>query len=363
MLLSRNQLAKAHKKIEKNMDEIRDTEIAKYFLPGNESPLGVARQIILFGKNSATYKFALMKTLLEFSPCSEIQYSEIGQPFLEHLVNHHKICPYQYNRASTQLAKAIDQYLVGQLSWDDLFLVAEKSIYNNVFDAAHNIGGGKIREPSVLFENLKQEKKIVLTDSLNSLQETTENRISLIEETEARWRIVEEAWRAGVSPNLFFDRQEKSFYRKAKNRRINLRSAVPTLMPYQKNECFYCSRPLSQTAKETDEKFAQVEHVLPWSRLQEEFTEPDFLVDGIWNLVLSCKDCNHGPGGKHSRIPDERIFARLYQRNILFSKEHGHLVKTGVLNSLGISVANQMLKKMQQIYRRFDSVGRWSPNV
>ena len=42
-------------------------------------------------------------------------------------------------------------------------------IYNNVFDAFHNVGGGSIKKEHLLFEHLPHEKKLVLTDMVENL--------------------------------------------------------------------------------------------------------------------------------------------------------------------------------------------------
>jgi hypothetical protein len=38
-------------------------------------------------------------------------------------------------------------------------------------------------------------------------------------------------------------------------------------------------------------------------------------VDGVWNLVLACTDCNCGVGGKFEKLPTMRLLERLSQRN------------------------------------------------
>ena len=58
------------------------------YLEGKEFlELSSTRAIIVFGKNSATYKFALLKTLMEKKAADYFSYDEIGEPFLRHLVS------------------------------------------------------------------------------------------------------------------------------------------------------------------------------------------------------------------------------------------------------------------------------------
>jgi len=46
-------------------------------------------------------------------------------------------------------------------------------------------------------------------------------------------------------------------------------------------------------------------------------------IDGVWNLVLSCRRCNRGAGGKSNRVPTLRLLERLSTRNeFLISSHH-----------------------------------------
>ena len=213
------------------------------YLDGNESlELSTTRAIIIFGKNSATYKFALLKTLMDKKPSDYLTYNEIGEPFLEHLVQHHANCPHQFNRSSTNLSNSMDQFLAEQISWGELISVAEKNIFNNVFDALQNIGGGSLSKEDLLFEHQREQKRIVLTDNLNRILDDSDLRREISEETEHRWRIVEEAWRGQIPPNLSY--LEKDNNLRSKDNRKSLRITVPQLAPYQNGLCFYCLKSL-----------------------------------------------------------------------------------------------------------------------
>ena len=60
------------------------------------------RGIILFGDNTATYKFALGKTLLELATKKDdfISLEELAEPFSAHLVEHLTHSPKQITRSS-----------------------------------------------------------------------------------------------------------------------------------------------------------------------------------------------------------------------------------------------------------------------
>ncbi len=345
------------------MTEIGDPSVVEYLDTGKQGPVDVARAILVFGKNSATYKFALAKTLFEMDAKSEASYGELGEKFLGHLVEHHKICPHQYNRGSTRLSNAIDEYILSKISWDDLFNIAEQSIYNNVFDAFHVIGGGSINRNYVLFEHDKSRKKIVLTDNLNNLQTHDDLRSSLLDESEARWRVVEEAWRSNVSPMMILDERDKLFFTKVGDHRINLRSAVSTLMPYQFGKCFYCECALKDDLSREADQFPDVDHVLPLSLLTKNYPAEILNPNGVWNLVLSCRRCNRGVLGKSDSIPDIRFYEKLLSRNVYFTKEHKHAMRFSVLKSLGVSNQLGVRERMKEIYKPFHFLHKWSPNV
>ncbi len=71
--------------------------------------------------------------------------------------------------------------------------------------------------------------------------------------------------------------------------------------------CFYCGEGLE------DARGAVVDHVIPWSFLLE---------DPIWDLVLSCAECN---SAKSDWLPEGMFIDRLLRRNqaVLRAKVHG----------------------------------------
>ena len=42
-------------------------------------------------------------------------------------------------------------------------------------------------------------------------------------------------------------------------------------------------------------------------------------INGVWNLVLSCKSCNRGENGKFAKLPKSQPYLeKLYNRNDVF---------------------------------------------
>ena len=59
--------------------------------------------------------------------------------------------------------------------------------------------------------------------------------------------------------------------------------------------CFYCGKKL--------QKSIHVDHFIPWSFVKD---------DKIWNLVLSCAECNER---KNSKIPVKNYLVKIENRN------------------------------------------------
>src|SRR5215213_8860214 len=152
------------------MSEIRKKAIADFAAEGDA--LNTVRTILLFGNNVSTYKFALCSALMELDPTNEVRFQDLRDPFLKQMLRHYSDNPNQYTGGTNSLTAAFDTYLEssqGASDWDTLTKIAEKNIYNNVFDAFQNVGGGSIAQEYTLFEHDKKSKRLVLTDNLNSL--------------------------------------------------------------------------------------------------------------------------------------------------------------------------------------------------
>jgi len=61
-------------------------------------------------------------------------------------------------------------------------------------------------------------------------------------------------------------------------------------------KCFYCN-------SDVDDKNIEIDHFIPWSYVYE---------DAIWNLVMSCKDCN---GEKSDRLAPKACVLKIKDRN------------------------------------------------
>ena len=296
------------------------------------------RGIILFGRNVASYKFALAKSLLELNPQSGqlVTLNELAEPFSRHVAKHLKMADKQSTSSTSKFLDSCRQFNSGDLTKDHLI---EKTIslgFNNVIDAFHVVGQSEIASRFFVDERRASASKgIRITDEFSKLAETDQAG-SLPAEVEARWRLVETAWSHGLSKNLLqieYDAlTENLFALRRQHSRIAVTSSRDALNGYQKGCCFYCFRTISLS----DETLKpDVDHFFPHALKQVGFGP---LVDGVWNLVLSCRECNRGLKGKFAAIPTVKFLERLNRRNEYLISSH-HPLRETLMQQTGINEA------------------------
>ena len=106
-------------------------------------------------------------------------------------------------------------------------------------------------------------------------------------------------------------------------RRSSLTSCRDALNGYQKGKCFYCFQEISIVANALD--LADIDHFHPRMLMQSSLSVQ---LDGVWNLVLACRDCNRGADGKSSRLPERKFLQRLDTRNEFLIASHHPLRET-----------------------------------
>ena len=289
------------------------------------------RGIILFGRNSASYKFALAKSLLELNPQAGqlIKLSDLAPTFAKHIVTHLKLAPKQAVSASSQFLEACRRYGVEDPNQTKLVEETVRRGFVNVIDAFHVVGAGDIQKRFFIDERASNNG-IRVTDEFSALMEGTHTQ-NLGVEVESRWNLVETAWCMGVAPHLLDIKhdteQSMLFTFDRTNRRKTVTSARGALNGYQKGKCFYCRREIDiTTGRETE-----VDHFFPHVLSREKSFE---LIDGVWNLVLACADCNAGVGGKFARIPTIALLERLETRNNFLIASH-HPLRETLINQTG----------------------------
>ena len=296
------------------------------FLAGKPTLDTSWRAVVLFGRNVASYKFALAKTLLGLADRSDdhVRLEELAAPFARNLCEHLKNVDKQTTSRSSRFLDACRSFNRGDLAEDRLIETTTQLGFNNVINAFHVVGTGPV--PITFFEDERNTKGggIRLTEDFRRLASSVQVA-SLGEEAEARWRLVETAWqldlpRAGIAVQADAA-QELLFVEKP--RRVGLTRVRPALNGYQRGHCFYCRA-------ETSLAMTDVDHFFPWL-LKQRGEMPD--ADGVWNLVLACGPCNRGHRGKFTGVPSANLVARLHERNNWLVDSHHPLRETIMLQT------------------------------
>jgi len=165
----------------------------------------------------------------------------------------------------------------------------------------------------------------------------------------------------GLHPALLsvrYDSDSSVFYVRNGNReRINVTSSREALDGYQKGRCFYCFRQISIVP--TSLNVADVDHFLPHTLLVR--GNIDANLNGVWNLVLACRECNRGEKGKSARVPQIRYLERLHQRNNYLIESH-HPLRDTLISQTGMTESSRQ-EFLQRQYSAAKSllVHDWTP--
>jgi len=319
------------------------------------------RSIILFGRNVATYKFALGKALLGIADKEHtfIKLDDLAEPYAKLLIEHLKNNERQGTFSSSKFIDACKAYDKKQISEDELIAKTVSLGFNNVIDAFHIVGKGDVPRRFFIDER-KGRNGISITDDLLSLKENIQFT-NFPFEAEARWRLVETAWSLNISPALlevkYDDDQNMFFTEYDLLRRINVTSSKDALNGYQKGKCFYCFKDIIIDSSDPCQ-MSDVDHFFPHTLLK---AYPTLSLNGIWNLVLSCKECNRGEDGKFISVPERYLLNKLFSRNEFFIQSH-HPLRETLINQTG-----RTTQERTEFLQKIDSLAiellihRWKP--
>ena len=155
--------------------------------------------------------------------------------------------------------------------------------------------------------------------------------------------------------NARYDDASQIFFVDSNIRRENVTSARGALNGYQKGKCFYCFDDIIVSEDETNT--CDVDHFFPHT-LQPLFR--DINLDGVWNLVLACPDCNRGADGKFAKVPATKYLTRLHKRNEFLISSH-HPLRETIMQQTGSTedARRDFLKMVDQM--AIDAlIHRWS---
>ena len=304
------------------------------------------RAIILFGRNTASYKFALAKALYDIQPANKnfIMLDELAVPFAKHLCERIKEHPKQITRDQSTFLDYLRSFNEGKISNEEMIKQPMRYGFNNVIDAFHNVHGQEVGTRFFIDER-KTKGGIELTDSFFLLGEQFQY-VNLQEETESRWRLVESAWENNISKNLMlveYESKSETLLGVNSLRRVSITSARPALNGYQKGRCFYCFKDIS--VESGSNELADVDHFFPHMLKLCDSGKP---IDGVANLVLACRDCNRGEQGKFERLPSIPLLERLYNRNEYLITSH-HPLRETLIAQTGESTTKRQ-SYLQDVY-------------
>lgn len=333
------------------------------------------RSVVLFGKNTASYKFALAQSLMQLTQQGRdsVTLDELAVPFAARICEHAKTAPRQSTNRSNKFLDACLGFNAGTVTLDELTSTTVQNGFRYVLDAFHIVNAGQV--PMTFFEKdfARGSKRLILTDDLFDLANSPE-AANIAQETESRWNLVETAWEQGVSANLLrisYDELGQSFVAETGARRKDVTSARGSLGGYQKGHCFYCyvSIDAADGVGSTDADgglvlpgrtaapLCDVDHFFPHALASQ---VPDVNWDGVWNLVLACPDCNRGTGGKFARIPTMDYLERLNRRNEYLIGSHHPLRETLIAQTGATPEARwNYLKKVDKVASDYLPGERW----
>ena len=294
---------------------------------------------MLFGRNVASYKFALAKSLLGLAAQGNeaATLDELAVPFAKHICEHLAQVDRQGTFAHSKFLDACRFYNAGRINEEELHTATAFLGFVNVIDAFHVVGTGDV--PTRFFVDERATVgRIRLTDELLEMASSIDVA-DLTLEAESRWRLVEEAWNAradGEQVIVLYDAPRELLVPALLGKRRTITEVRPALNGYQKGHCFYCFRPIGLT-KVGGTDYPDVDHFFPHALMSRGLPLD---LDCPWNLVLACPTCNRGPAGKFAALPHNRYLERLYRRNE-FLIGSNHPLRETLIMSTGVDAVRR----------------------
>lgn len=99
------------------------------------------RSVVLFGRNVASYKFALAKSLIALGGEGRdvVPLKELAVPFAREICGHLREAPKQATSGSSQFLSACRDYNEGRTGQDELAAATERLGFQYVIDAFHRV--------------------------------------------------------------------------------------------------------------------------------------------------------------------------------------------------------------------------------
>lgn len=254
-------------------------------------------------KNSTTYKFVLVKSLLEnlynVNEKLELSYDTLFSSFSKiywNLVIHHNL-----NQINMMGKKAEVQNILGDVQ--DRYHIPDTLVFDKLADAIQ----------VQVITKVKKKCKINVMGALYGDTEATlydfDNKREFIRISPSYYSFMQRFQRVlyyltNYHLALFlekFNDQGDTTHLLLKVENISKRSSLDqfyqVLEAFYDGKCFYCGKAIKK------KEAAHVDHFIPWSFIQN---------DQLWNLVISCSACNLS---KSDKLASDHFLEALIDRN------------------------------------------------
>jgi hypothetical protein len=279
------------------------------FVATDPTETNIFRSIVLFGRNVASYKFALATSLIHFAQLDQetVTMEELATPYSAALCKHLLDSPKQGTSKESQFLSTCRDFNAGIITQEQLVTKTVTLGFQNVIDAFHRVGTSDVSTRFFHDQRRSPTPSIVITPDMMSVALTDAD--TSLKETDSRWSLVETAWAMRLSANVIsFDSSTNCLM--LSDKRKSITSARGALNGYQKGRCFYCFSNIE--INNGSPNLADVDHLFPHVLQRKGISNN---LDGVWNLVLACQACNRGPKGKFDSTPALKYIERLYKRN------------------------------------------------
>jgi hypothetical protein len=193
------------------------------------------RSIVLRGRNVASFKFALAKSVLTLAESGKTAASleELAVPFGQELCAHIKEVDTQSTSTGSRFLDACRHFNAGRITEDELVSTTALLGFNNVIDAFHVVGNGEVATRFFVDERQQSLRGIRFTDEPLHLAAQPDARQPLEAEAESRWRLVESAWHerraTGSVLQVVYDRPSEMIVRGMLGHRRSITWVRPSL--------------------------------------------------------------------------------------------------------------------------------------
>jgi HNH endonuclease len=254
------------------------------------TPAGDWRHIVRFGRNVASYKFALGQALLDLAARQQtfVPLPDLAVPYAAGLCQHLQAEDRQSTSAQSQFLDACRSRNRGELDDARLAELTVRLGFANVIDAFHVSRGGQPTQTRFFADERASRQGITLTDHLLELANGQQAKV-LPREVDARWNLVQLSWGVGLGTRLV------SF----------------------------------EMAPDKGTSRVAVDHVLPFVLMTRGW--PDGDLHQVWNLVLACYACN---SAKRDHPPAADWMPWLEQRGENLIASH-HPLRETLISQLG----------------------------